>query len=341
MKTNTINKVMLFGLVTSTLAAIFAPSVRAQETVVGTYTINYRSNCAGIYTDQSHPNPTNANPYFNTSIPPGPVFLSVPPGTYRLEIVSGGGCSIWSGDSSNGTWSVTGHSPGESVTVNHLFGQIALYYWDWVPGDNDPTISTTVAVYSVQQFGTPVGSYTLNYRDNCAGLYTDQSNPAYTNANPYFGNVLPPGPIFIDATPGRYKVVVAAGAGCSTWSGDASGGGYLSTGHSPGEVVTIDHAFGQLALYYWDWVPGDNDPNIHTTLYVYRTSSFGLSLQRYAGITLTGKIGATYDLEYSTNLATGIWSPLTEVALTNSPYLFIDTNSPASANRFYRSVLKR
>ena len=51
--------------------------------------------------------------------------------------------------------------------------------------------------------------------------------------------------------------------------------------------------------------------------------------------TVTGQAGANYIVQFSTNLATGVWLPL----LTNaSPFTFTDTNPAASAQQFYRAV---
>ena len=51
--------------------------------------------------------------------------------------------------------------------------------------------------------------------------------------------------------------------------------------------------------------------------------------------TVTGLAGAIYVVQFSTNLATGVWLPL----LTNTaPFTFTDTNPAASAQQFYRAV---
>jgi endonuclease/exonuclease/phosphatase family metal-dependent hydrolase len=51
--------------------------------------------------------------------------------------------------------------------------------------------------------------------------------------------------------------------------------------------------------------------------------------------TVIGRAGAIYIVQFSTNLATGVWLPL----LTNtSPFIFTDTNTAASAQGFYRVV---
>ena len=49
-------------------------------------------------------------------------------------------------------------------------------------------------------------------------------------------------------------------------------------------------------------------------------------------------IGGQYQIEYNTDLTTTNWIPLTTIMLPSSPYLYVDTNSPAVANRFYRAV---
>jgi Laminin B (Domain IV) len=60
----------------------------------------------------------------------------------------------------------------------------------------------------------------------------------------------------------------------------------------------------------------------------------------YASIWLSGAVGSVYRVEYrdvldqSTN-----WLALTNVVISASPYLFVDTNSPTLPQRFYRAAL--
>jgi len=139
------------------LATLHVEFAKAQDTLIGTFTVNYRYNAAGQAVDQSNPDYTKANPCFGNTIPPGPIFVpnTTAPGQYKLVVVSGAGCAVWDGDCSSGTFFVTGHNPGEEVTINHTFGQIVLYYWDWIAGDNDPSIQTTVSVYQVHNLCQP------------------------------------------------------------------------------------------------------------------------------------------------------------------------------------------
>jgi len=66
-----------------------------------------------------------------------------------------------------------------------------------------------------------------------------------------------------------------------------------------------------------------------------------LNFNFYPGVQLSGSIGATYRVESTTNLASAaLWTPLATFVLSNTPYLFIDTNSLSlGGNRFYRSVV--
>jgi hypothetical protein len=62
------------------------------------------------------------------------------------------------------------------------------------------------------------------------------------------------------------------------------------------------------------------------------------AINLYAGIKIYGPVGATFDIQYSTNLAdTNAWVTLTNVTLLTGSFLFIDVDSPASPHRFYRS----
>jgi hypothetical protein len=66
-----------------------------------------------------------------------------------------------------------------------------------------------------------------------------------------------------------------------------------------------------------------------------------MSLNRYAGLTINGKVSGTYKVEYATNLSNPVWTTLTNLVLPSSPYLYIDTTTPATSGvRFYRASLQ-
>lgn len=59
----------------------------------------------------------------------------------------------------------------------------------------------------------------------------------------------------------------------------------------------------------------------------------------YAGIQITGTIGASYTIQFAPALPSTNWTPLTNLALPSSPYLFFDTTPIAGAGRrFYQTV---
>lgn len=66
----------------------------------------------------------------------------------------------------------------------------------------------------------------------------------------------------------------------------------------------------------------------------------GLSIQTYAGLTITGSVGTVYLVEYVTDLAQtntpSAWHCLEFLQLPASPYLWADRSAPATAQRFYR-----
>jgi hypothetical protein len=67
-------------------------------------------------------------------------------------------------------------------------------------------------------------------------------------------------------------------------------------------------------------------------------SPSSLTIQMFPGLWLSGTVGATYSVRYSTTLDTN-WVTLTEVLLANSPQLFIDLTAPGT-HRFYQTQQK-
>jgi formylglycine-generating enzyme required for sulfatase activity len=66
-------------------------------------------------------------------------------------------------------------------------------------------------------------------------------------------------------------------------------------------------------------------------------TSLGLSVQMYAGLSLTGAVGTVCQVQYVTDPG-ATWLPLTNLTLVSNPQLWVDTACPATARRFYRAV---
>ncbi len=64
------------------------------------------------------------------------------------------------------------------------------------------------------------------------------------------------------------------------------------------------------------------------------------SIALYAGLTVTGPVGASYTIQYTTSLSgTPVWTTLGSLTLTSSSMLYLDTTTAANqAQRYYRAV---
>ena len=123
--------------------------------IIGTYTVNAEFNTAGCpYTG----NPADLNPYrCPTALPPGPYFIDLPSGDYRITLVDGvpGNDYIWDGDASTGISFAAPNVLGASLDFSHSAGNIALYWYDWVPFDNDPSVNSTFQIETVPDAPEP------------------------------------------------------------------------------------------------------------------------------------------------------------------------------------------
>ena len=61
-----------------------------------------------------------------------------------------------------------------------------------------------------------------------------------------------------------------------------------------------------------------------------------LGIGSFAGVTISGIVGRTYQIQSSPNMAT--WTTRATLLLNSSPYLWIDQN-PVSGNKYYRALL--
>ncbi len=61
-----------------------------------------------------------------------------------------------------------------------------------------------------------------------------------------------------------------------------------------------------------------------------------VGIHLYAGLSITGMVGRTYNVEYVTNLAATNWTVLASNRFTQPQWLYIDTNTPFDAKKFFR-----
>jgi hypothetical protein len=161
---------------------IFAGRANAQQ-LIGTFNVNYLTNTAGC-------GPTSPNPYFCIDpLGPGPYFINVPPGRYEVVTVSsnlqGGNPVVWDGNASSGVSAPLSYVPGSVVMLNHTFGQIVLFQFDWYPYDNDPNHWIIVSLYQLNTSGS-LGITTTSLPDgNVNSVYTPQTLIATGGTPPY------------------------------------------------------------------------------------------------------------------------------------------------------------
>ena len=61
-----------------------------------------------------------------------------------------------------------------------------------------------------------------------------------------------------------------------------------------------------------------------------------LGINTYVGVTITGLVGRTYQIQSSPNMTN--WTTQATLLLNSSPYLWFDLN-PVAGKKFYRALL--
>ena len=163
------------------------------------------------------------------------------------------------------------------------------------------------ALFAFSPFGGPTGVAV----DNFFNVYvTDQGNHTIRKITPA-GNV-------------------TTLAGLAHASGSTDGTGSAALFNSPAGIA-VD---GAGRLYVADTLN-------HTIRRQCDCDPAAIMIGLYAGLTIQGSIGCQYRIDYTTflnsNPSLTVWTPLTTLTLTSSPFLYVDT-TVVSGSRFYRAV---
>jgi hypothetical protein len=103
-----------------------------------------------------------------------------------------------------------------------------------------------------------------------------------------------------------------------------------------GSVLTFTNTTHAQAGFYSVIV--SNQSGVVTSVVVRLSFNF-LTLNMYAGLLIDGDPGETFQVQYVPALVSQTnWQAITNVTLTNVPYLFIDVESPRVPQRFYRAI---
>ena len=116
----------------------------------------------------------------------------------------------------------------------------------------------------------------------------------------------------------------------------AQGGGYTN---GAGNLARFNGASGICISGGTIYVADSGNQRIRDIAFNPQTqivSGANLAIGTFAGITIIGSVGRTYQIQSSPDLNT--WTTVATVLLTSSPYLWIDQN-PVSGNKFYQALL--
>jgi hypothetical protein len=128
----------------------------------------------------------------------------------------------------------------------------------------------------------------------------------------------------------KTNILIYAGTTAFSSGTYTNGAGNLARFNSPSSAC-----FSQGSIFVAD--SGNNrirQISFNPTSQIVSGANLGVGI--YAGVTISGVIGRTYQIQSSTDLNT--WNPAATIILTSSPYLWIDQNAVGQKN-FYRAFL--
>jgi len=199
--------------------------------------------------------------------------------------------------------------------------------------------------YITPQVTAPAGTVTVRAGASMVNTYSTSGGQSFFVDGFDLESVAPPGsPVITNqpsgATPlpggtGSFTVGVSNTAGVSyQWQKDnanLSDGGNISGATT--KTLTISSASGaDIAQYRVIVSNGSGSAYSQTVPLALQSINF------YPVVEINGKIGSTYRVDYSTAVAPTTWIPLRTNTLATVPAYIIDSGSPGSNTRFYRSV---
>jgi hypothetical protein len=98
-----------------------------------------------------------------------------------------------------------------------------------------------------------------------------------------------------------------------------------------------EHVANNIAVWFDDRPPADPGAMKHF-IYGRRPFPKTIGIIAPAGLNVFGPIGSSYQIEYTDQLASPHWMPLTNVVIRENPWFWADPQPPARQQRFYRAV---
>lgn len=196
-----------------------------------------------------------------------------------------------------------------------------IYVWDFgnyrIRRIDQSQNITTIAGNGIPEFGNLDGVGTNTSFLNVSSMFADNAG------NIYF------------ACGGSIRKMNAQ-TNVVTMAGSFTQGGYMN---GAGDLALFEGASGACMSGGTFYVADSENERIRDITFNPQpqvVSGANLGIASYAGVTITGAVGRTYEIQSSPDMNT--WTTVATVLLTSSPYLWIDKN-PISGNKFYQAVL--
>jgi hypothetical protein len=260
----------------------------------------------------------------------GNIYLSSPWANRIYRYSTNGGMTIVAGSGNSG------YADGNGIFTAFNFPTALaadaannIYVWDALGAsgnflirkiDQSQNVTTFAGIYQNSSSADGVGTNAA-FNSICQMRFDD------------YGNLLLACGNCIRKISAATNVVTMAGSFSS-----ATGVGYAYT-NGPGNLARFNGANGVCISGGTIFVADSGNQRIRSitnnpTPQV--VSGANLGIGTFVGVTITGVVGRTYQIQASPDMNT--WSTVATVLLNSSPYLWIDQN-PVSGNKFYRALL--
>jgi hypothetical protein len=204
-----------------------------------------------------------------------------------------------------------------------------IYVWDSGNGrirmvDKNQNITTLAGRGAAYYYSQYDGVGTNAYFSSIASMFTDRA-----------GNLYMVGPNVVRKMDVQRKVTTLAGVFSSYSSSSTSfadGAGNVARFNF---YSTSSGCFANGMVFVGDFY-NDRIRSISFNAPGQPLAPANLELKSYPGLSITGHVGRTYQIQSSPDMVT--WSPVSKVLLTASPYVWVD-QAPMSGNKFYRALL--
>jgi len=183
-------------------------------------------------------------------------------------------------------------------------------------GGSDPAIPCCPSAASVN---LPAGSYIVTVHGNLCSTESGTCN--------YDGTGTGGGPAWLPIAWGAGSCASHSSANCCFTSDPGFG--------VPASPFLLNHPGGPVYAWRNDNYWGDNYGLVTISFYSVLPP---LVINTYAGLTISGQIGATFQIQCTANLNSPDWTTLTNLTLPTNPYLYFDATSAGQPRRFYRAV---